>query len=231
LQAFSPQGRVDVTTPVRAGREWVMPAQGLSIKRFPVCYMSHKAIDAALSVRQAHGVNAGDIVGITVETSSKSATILKHHRPQTSMEAKFSMEFAMAAAFRSGNVGLIELEEENVRRPEIAALAETVSISPYEDGSRAGDRVTVKMRDGRELSSEIFTQARGAWGHQLTGDELLQKFRDCLAAGRYEGDADALFDALMNLERLESADSLGSVDWANSSQVTNRKDAKTASMN
>ena len=214
LQAFSPAGRSDRATPVKAGREWQMLAQGLSIKRFPMCYMGHKAIDAALSLRDAYGIRPGDILGIDVETSQKSATIMKNHRPQNGMDAKFSMEFAMAAAFLSGNVGLAELDDAFVRRSDISSLMEAVSISPYADGSRPGDRVTVKTRDGRELVSADFSKARGAWGLQLTEDELFQKFGDCLASGGYDGNARALFDALLNLERLDSAAYFGSLGAA-----------------
>jgi len=210
LNAFSPAGRTDINTPVKVGQEWSMLAQGLSIKRYPMCYLAHKAIDAALSLRDAHDIKPDNIVSINVETSVKSATILKYDRPLNGMDAKFSMEFAMAAAFLSGNVGLAELKDQFVRRPEVSRLIEVVTISPYDDISRTADRVTVRTKDGRVLVSADYSKARGAWGMQLSEEELFQKFAECLVSGEYRGNARALFNTFMHLEQLDSARHFGS---------------------
>ncbi len=54
--------------------------------------------------------------------SPTEAGILKHHRPQTGLDAKFSVEFALAAAILAGRVGLRELTDEFVRRPDVQEL-------------------------------------------------------------------------------------------------------------
>jgi len=43
---------------------------------------------------------------------------LRNHRPQTGLEGKFSMEFAMASAVIARRAGLAEYTDGFVRRPE-----------------------------------------------------------------------------------------------------------------
>ena len=55
LSAFSPGGRPDLSRSLDAGRkEWHLVAQGLNLKRYPICYASHRAIDAAVELATRH---------------------------------------------------------------------------------------------------------------------------------------------------------------------------------
>jgi hypothetical protein len=51
LAALSPAGRTRLDGPCRAGAPWQILQQGLNVKRYPVCYATHRIIDAALSLR------------------------------------------------------------------------------------------------------------------------------------------------------------------------------------
>ena len=50
LAAVSPKGNVDRTSPTQAGRDWNILTQGLSVKKYPLCYCTHRAIDGALDL-------------------------------------------------------------------------------------------------------------------------------------------------------------------------------------
>src|SRR5579884_4361908 len=99
LAAVSPAGAADRESPPKGlGTAWKIVAQGLGIKKYPACYCTHRALDAMLDLLARHPLQPDDIEQITVSLSDTHALILRNHEPQTGLAAKFSIEFAMAAA-------------------------------------------------------------------------------------------------------------------------------------
>jgi 2-methylcitrate dehydratase PrpD len=214
LAATSPRGNVDRTTPTRAGREWQILAQGLSVKKYPLCFCTHRALDGMLDLLRAEKITPQDVESVSVSTARRYATVLRNARPQTGLEAKFSMQFAMASALIAGRAGLAELTDAFVRRQDIQALMPRVRVEPddREDPARPGaapyDQVIVETRDGRRLESARVTDERGSPQLPLSADELWTKFQGCLAAGRSQLAARPLFDALLSLEHQSGVDGL-----------------------
>ena len=69
LTAVSSTGRPDRERPMTVeGREWQIMAQGLNVKRYPLCYATHRAIDGALGLVLKHDLKPGDIDRINVST-------------------------------------------------------------------------------------------------------------------------------------------------------------------
>jgi 2-methylcitrate dehydratase PrpD len=210
LTAVSLAGRVDRTSELRAGRDWHLLRNGPSVKKYPMCYCTHRPIDAMIALRAAHRLRAGDVRSIAVTISGRNATVLRNHDPRTGLAAKFSIEFAMAAALVEGRVTLGEVTDETVRRTDIRAVFEKVRIvlSAEEDpesGYAPFDEVAVELADGQVLRSEPIRFARGAHEEPLSADELREKFDACLAAAGSALDARRLFDTLMELDRAASA--------------------------
>jgi 2-methylcitrate dehydratase PrpD len=205
LAAVSPKGSVDRTSPTRAGRDWQILAQGLSVKKYPLCFCTHRALDGMLDLLRAQKIAPQDVEKVSVSTSRRYATILRNARPQTGLEAKFSMQFAMSSALVAGRAGLAELTDGFVRRPDIQALMAKVHIEPdeREDPARPGaapyDQVFVETRDGHRLESARVTDERGSPRLPLSTDDLWTKFQSCLSVGNPDLAARPLFDALMSL--------------------------------
>ncbi|MDB5592437.1 MmgE/PrpD family protein [Enterovirga sp.] len=216
LGAVSPAGRIDLTSPVQAGRTWRMLSAGLNVKKFPMCYCTHRAIDGALDLRRKHGLTLDDIADVEVAMSARNATILRHHGPQEELEAKFSIEFAMASAFAAGNVGLAEVRDDFVLRPEIQAFfprvrtRTDVESDPVTGHSRF-DKVELRLKDGRVVDSGEITAARGAASVPLTPAETFAKFKACLDSAGSSLDPDALFERLTGLDGVARAQDLFAV--------------------
>jgi 2-methylcitrate dehydratase PrpD len=210
LGAVSEQGDVDRATLVTAGRPFRILTEGLSIKKFPACYCTHRAIDGMLALLQQRPIAATDVAAVTVHLSDRHATILRNHRPQTGLEAKFSMEFAMAAAIIAGRVGLAELTDDFVQRPDVQALMPRVGIvtnQDYDPDSPAGscfDRVTLTLASGQVVDGPEIRRARGHATVPLSDQELFEKFSLCLEVGGVGAQAAALFDRLQNLASLSA---------------------------
>ena len=208
LAAVSPAGRIDVDSPVEAGRVWKLSKDGLSVKKYPLCFCTHRALDGMLDLLKENPLDPARVARVNVSTSRRNTIILRNHRPQTGLEAKFSMEFAMACALVAGRAGLTELTDDFVRRAEIQSLMQRVSVAPddREDPATPGytpdDLVTIDKSDGSRLESRKITSVRGGPQEPLAREELWAKFDDCLRVGASAVPARPLFDSLMSLDQL-----------------------------
>ena len=208
LAAVSPAGRIDVVSPVEAGRVWKLSKDRLSVKKYPLCFCTHRALDGMLDLLKDNPLDPARVARVRVSTSRRNTTILRNHRPQTGLEAKFSMEFAMACAIVAGRAGLAELTDGFVQRADIQTLMPRVSVDPddREDPAAPGytpdDLVTVETNDGSRLESRKITSVRGGPQQPLEREELWAKFDDCMRAGAAGVPARPLFDSLMSLDQL-----------------------------
>lgn len=216
LQAVSPAGECDTASPMAAGQRWQLPRSRLSVKKYPMCFATHRAIDGLLALQARSPVAPQEVEKITASLSRRNAAILRNHRPQTGLEAKFSMEFAMAAVLVAGRLTLLELTDAFVQRPDVQALMERVTVLPddrYDPNPNANgyaiyDQVTVHTTAGAVHVGEQVNLIRGGPNIPLSAPELWDKFSTCAQAGGVGAPARALFDALMDLDHQPHARAL-----------------------
>ena len=122
LRAITPEGKVDVEAPVRFRERWWIVSHGLGFKLFPMCYGAHRALDGVLDLLQEHPFGADEVEFVEVEASKLQYTNLVHTDPQNALDAKFSMEFAMASAILLRRVTRAEFDDAFVKRPDVRAL-------------------------------------------------------------------------------------------------------------
>jgi len=207
LAAVSPGGEVDRDSPATGlGNRWHIVESGLSIKKYPACYCTHRAIDGMLDLVRERDVRPGDVDGVTVSLSENYATILRNHRPQTGLEAKFSIEFAMASAIVARRVGLAELTDDFVRRPDVQALMGRVGVrtntdyDPDSSGASLADQATIRLASGGTLESERIYRARGHADRPLADNDLFAKFEECLTVGHSTVAPAVMFERLKAME-------------------------------
>ncbi|HEX5320775.1 MAG TPA: MmgE/PrpD family protein [Stellaceae bacterium] len=211
LSAVSPDGLCDRESPAAGlGRDWHIVRNRLSIKKYPACYGLHRTLDGMLDLLDKRPLPPDRIARITASISKTRSLILRNHRPQTGLEGKFSMEFAMAAAVIARRASLAEFTDGFVQRPDVQALMQKVEIETHENydpevpGAAVFDQVRVELVDGERLESAEVRRARGAAELPLSEGELFDKFRSCLAAGGAHIAPELLFGRLKNLERLSA---------------------------
>ncbi len=216
LAAFSPAGRVD-------RGHWTLPTElrirrnGLSIKKYPVCYASHRVIDGVLDLRRLHGLRASDVRCVSATISDVNARVLHSHEPRTALEGKFSLEFACAVALCDGGVGLREVNDQRVQSPEVSELMSRVRIltvppgCPVEPSFALHDSVRVELNDGSVLDSGPIRFARGHVQAPLSADELRTKFFGCTRPDERAA-ATVLLDALCGMGNQTGASALAALD-------------------
>jgi len=215
LSALSPKGRADRERPVSGlGQQFRILETGLSIKKYPMCYATHRVIDAVLDLAKANGVSAEDVKQVDATIGVAQASMLRNHSPATGLEAKFSLEFAIASALVARKVGLAQLTDKFVAEAPVRAAMGRVKIStvdtscPIEPIFSLTDRVVFELRDGRKLDSGEIRFARGNAKLPLKDEELKAKFLDC-ASGAADLDALALYRDLNRLGEQASLRKLG----------------------
>ena len=181
LLAFSPDRDVDLEA-AGWGEPWELCAPAVSVKKYPCCFQTHRALDAVLALRAEHGLAAADVTSVAVRMPPGASVALIHPRPGTGLEGKFSMEYTVAAALLDGRVGLASFEDAAVQRDAAQALiprvTTTVDDAPPVGPAEGYADVAVTLGDGRALRRRV-EEPRGGPDEPLTWDELAAKFRDC----------------------------------------------------
>ena len=218
LSAISPGGEVDRDAgSSHLGREWRILRYGLNVKKYPLCYAVHRALDGFFDLAAARPVAAGEIADVEMRLGATQAAILRNHRPRTAIEARFSGEFACAAAAVAGTVGLRELSDDFVRRDDVRRLMEKVAIATTEatdadaPAFAPADRIVVRLAGGEILDSGEIRHARGHARLPLTRAEMWTKFADCVSPAAGEATARTLFDRLQRIEELANVADLPTV--------------------
>jgi 2-methylcitrate dehydratase PrpD len=189
------------------GCPYDLAAAGLSVKKYPCCFATHRAADAVLDLRAEHGIDPALVEAVAVTVPVGGVSPLIHDRPRTGLEGKFSMQYVLAAALLDGRVGLDAFDDGAVRRPEAQALVPRVTVqedpsivtgaNPIEEGHVT---VAVRLRDGASLTRRV-THPRGAPAEPLRPEELAAKFLDCAGAALDPDRAERALGRLRTLER------------------------------
>lgn len=157
----------------------------VSFKPWPACRHAHAAIDAALEIRER--VLADEIAGIRIETYPDALKFCDKPQPQTILEAKFSLQHAVAVTLLRGGPALADFEPESFTDPKVRALAAKVEVDASDDfasayPARYGARVRVMTRDGAEHVGEA-PDALGDPENPVSVERLTEKAMALCAAG------------------------------------------------
>lgn len=176
--------------------------EGLEVKKYPMCYATHRALDGLLDLRSEYHLDLKKVKLVNIRTSAGSLAPLIYARPQTGLEAKFSMQYAIAAALNDGQVTLASFTDDKVRRANVQGFFPSVTATDV-DGELMPRwaELEVVLHGGRRLSRRI-ESLRGSARHPLSREELRAKLQDCVDYGSIDIDADAFFEQAMRLDRV-----------------------------
>jgi 2-methylcitrate dehydratase PrpD len=128
-------------------------------------------------------------IGVNAQAYRSTGTPLpRRYRPQTVVDAQFSIPYAFATALVTGGVALSDFSDSALRRPDVLTVAGcvVVGIDPELDAAHGREvspaRARATLRDGRRLEVTVM-QPLGGPGRALGRDDLVRKFRACCAWG------------------------------------------------
>lgn len=188
-----------------AGLGEVWQTMTVAHKRYAAHGTAHVPMTAALALKAEHRIAGADIASIVVAGNEK---IVSHHdikEPQEITMAQYSVPFCMAVAFLRDPLDPNVFSEESVNDPAIRALCRNVTVEVLKDAPKEqgkASRVTVKLKNGRELVKEMHSYP-GMPEEPLTTAELRKKF-DILTAALPAKRADQIFTQFLALEDVEN---------------------------
>ena len=141
---------------------------------------------------------------------------MRYAEPTDGLQAKFSMQYILAAALVDGAVDLASFDDEAVMRPDVRSLmarvvaVEDESLRPEDpvgasSSPATGGRVEVSIRlhDGAEFTASE-TEPYGGPRKPLSWADIEEKFTDCARYGQFDEDEAAR--CLAGLRRLAEQD-------------------------
>lgn len=206
FEVFNGAGNYDAT---RAIAGWAAPLDildpGVGIKQYPCCASTHSAIDAMLLLRERHGLRPGNVARIESVTHARALAHTNRPRPQSTLDAKFSVQYCIARALMHGEVSFGHFEGAALQDAEAQALLERIEARPHDFQPKGMDEhyechMRVTTTDGRQLSARVEQPLRGPC-NLAPPDRLESKFRDCAARALRAETIDALYAAIGRLER------------------------------
>lgn len=190
----------------RLGKPWTIVSPGVSIKPYPCGSLAHPAMTALEKLVKENKITAAQIEKVDVGTNHNIPNALIHHRPQTGLEAKFSMEYCISVLLLEPRVGLGQFTDGAVRRANVQEMIRRVNFYVDPVAEQAGfDKMTsivkVHLKDGRTFSGrEDF--AKGSPTYPMSFEDIVDKFKGCAEyAGWPAGKTQQIIDFVRGLER------------------------------
>jgi 2-methylcitrate dehydratase PrpD len=186
------------------GQRWELTASGIAVKPYPSCALTHSAIDALIELRTRHRIEPATVAAVEVGVNAVVPDVLRHTRPASGLERKFSMQYCAAAALARGPLGLADFDDDRAPDATTQRLMDRVHMVvdptlPQELQHQAWARITVRLIDGTTFEEK----PRGASGHPtapLTDAELRAKFLACAAPVIGADAAEGVADQIAHLE-------------------------------
>jgi len=189
------------------GSPWEIEAKSIALKQFPCCGSTHPAIAMALKLRRDDKVAAADISRIEVMPHGRRLRHTNTPHPQTPLEAKFSVQYVVARAFRDGILRLKDFEGEAHFDPDIQRLLDLTTARPHPDmaddaDEQWGAEVIVTLKDGTRLARRVDNLIGRGGDDPMSSGELWDKFSDCAARCLPREQIAPLFERLETLEKI-----------------------------
>jgi 2-methylcitrate dehydratase PrpD len=208
---FSPGNDGDADSVVDGlGTEFELLDTGISVKNYPCCFGTHRAIQAILDLRRENPLSIDSVERVSVVMPRGAAAPLIHSRPSTGLEGKFSMEYCAAAALLDGHVGLSTFEDDAVQRPDAQTLLRRVTLEQDDVESAPADgfaEVHISLSSGEELVRRV-DEPRGSPDQPLSIQELSAKFRDCASPVIGPEATEHALQALLEIDHVASISAL-----------------------
>jgi len=165
----------------RVGEPLLILSSGLKLKRFPNCGSAHRAMDGLVALQQAHGFAPDEIAAVHIRAPVSHLNNLMYQIPEDALQAKFSLEYALACVAVTGNCTLADFTDEAAARPALTVLYPRIHRHPVDKAEgEFPTEVEVQLADGRTFETAVPWPA-GSLAVPFTQGQLWAKYEGCVA--------------------------------------------------
>jgi len=208
FEVFNGAGNYDAEKILPAwGRPFDIVTPGIAIKQYPCCGSTHPAIDAMLELVRGHDVKADAVERIQSWTHARRLEHTNRPDPQSTKDAKFSVQYCLARALVDRKVTIEHFEGESYKDPEIRRVTALVQVAPYTTEqfpaeNHFGAEVKVTLRGGSVLGAKVDRPAGRTSANPLTPERLREKFENCSNRAIAPRATAAVYAAIREFEKL-----------------------------
>lgn len=198
------------------GKTWSIVNPGVSIKPYPCGVLTHPTIDLMLRLVKDAGIQAEDIVSVTVSAGSNILNPIRYPIAVNHLQAKFSLPAALSMIALAGRAGKVEFSDEFVGSEPMQLMQRRIctKLDPAIEAQgfdKMRSRIAIRMKDGREYSGRADERYRGGPENPLSDKELEQKVRSCCAGILSDPGQDLLISTAWGAASLEDAAAIAKV--------------------
>ena len=208
FEVFNGAGNYDAGKILPAwGKPWDIVEPGIAIKQYPCCGSTHPAIDAMLLLVREHDLKPDDVERVDSWTHKRRLEHTNRPDPQSTFDAKFSVQYALSRALVNRKVALPHFEGETYKDAAVRAVLPRIFVAPYTTEQFPADNhfaaeVRVTLKGGRVLTQKV-DQPFGRTSKNALPPELLkEKFVNCAAMALPAASAEKLYAAIQRIDTL-----------------------------
>jgi 2-methylcitrate dehydratase PrpD len=181
-----------------------------SIKPWPACRSTHPCIQAALEIITEQEIEPEQIEEVILTVGKQSLPNCEpleiRQHPELSIQAKFSLPFAVAVALTKKKVEITHFLPENLGDPQVLKMAGRINYKADPSfGLFVPAVVEIKTKDDRTFSRRT-ELIYGNPQKPLSQADLLAKFKDCVRYAKNPLPADKteeLIGKVLNMEEVK----------------------------
>ncbi|MGO4705962.1 MmgE/PrpD family protein [Microvirga sp. 2MCAF38] len=118
------------------------------------CYLTHGAIEAGRALREQHGASSNAIQAIAIRVPPVTDRVCNIAKPETGLEAKFSLRLTVAMALAGRDTSAISTFEDVVTgEPELVRLRDMATIVFDETYPEAKAEVIIETSDAKRFTA------------------------------------------------------------------------------
>ncbi len=208
FEVFNGAGNYDAGKILPAwGQPFDIVDPGIATKQHPCCGSTHPAIDALLILVNEHDLRPDQIGRIDAWIHPFCLEHTNRPEPQTSTDARFSIQYCLARALADRKVTLEHFEGDGFRDQAIRQSMGRVHAAPHTPAQFAADNyfgaeVKVTLQSGRTYTAKV-EEPLGCTSRNPLPVELLQeKFVNCALRVLPQTRVTELYKAMRDLERI-----------------------------
>ena len=216
FEVFNGAGNYDAA---KALAGWANPLEilspGVGLKQYPCCGSTHSAIDAMLILRERHKLTPDNVAKIESITHDRALAHTDRADPQSTLDAKFSVQYCVARALMHGDVAFEHFEGNSYADPVVRSLLKRIETRPHAHQPNGmyehfQGEVVVTTTDGQRYSACVDQPLRGPQ-NAAPPDRLKQKFNDCAARALAPAEIGRVYELLERFETLANVRELTDV--------------------
>jgi len=190
----------------KMGNPYALVHPGATFKMYPCGCLGQPSMDAMLEIVLEEDLKPEDVREIRLRAGPNILEPLRYSEPVTGLQAKFSLNFALASILLRRRAGLREYTTEFVSRPEVVdAMRRVRTIHDAEIASMGVEKmrsiVEVELVDGRVVRRTA-EEYRGTPEKPFMGHEVDDKFMECASFKMDEGRAREVLGVIRGLEEV-----------------------------